>query len=68
MPTDRNALLEKEYNKNIDMLEKYEEMILAPKDGVDAKFVMESVKFYRASVERFRSALFKDLFTTTVSK
>lgn len=68
MPTDRQALLEKEYEKNINMLEKYEEMILAPKDGVDVKFVMESVKYYRASVERFRGALFKDLFTTTVSK
>lgn len=68
MPTDRNALLEKEYEKNINMLEKYEDMMLAPKDGVDVKFVMESVKYYRASVERFRNALFKDLFTTTVSK
>lgn len=68
MATDRNALLEKEYEKNINMLEKYEDMMLAPKDGVDVKFVMESVKYYRASVERFRNALFKDLFTTTVSK
>lgn len=61
MPTpNREEILLKEYEKSLEMRNKYEEMILSPKDGVDMKFITTSVVYYRTAVERLSSALFKE--------
>jgi hypothetical protein len=60
MGINREEMLLKEYEKSLDMRNKYEEMILNPKDGVDMKFITTSITYYRAAVERLSSSLFRD--------
>lgn len=60
MTVNREEMLLKEYEKSLIMRDKYEEMIINPKEGVDIKFVMTSITYYRTSVERLSSSLFKE--------